>query len=202
MILLDNASPNRALLKSLLNNFSQTSFADPNDSARRIFAIFDPVHNVKNIYNNFQVRKNFVCPAIPFTDMISPCTANFYHIEELYKKEIGMPLKIAHKLNPKVLNPFALEKTSVKLSLAVFDDTTSSALDFYSNTIDSWKETSAFIKYITSLWKILNVKTPTIGAHKRDSFRFPIYTCEDSNLLFLKSLLNGWKSGKKVDKQV
>ena len=190
VILADNASSNRALLRSLLNNFSKTSFEDPNDPSRRIFAIFDPVHNFKNIYNNFQARTTFVYPSIMCSSTSSvQCCANFNHIEQLYNCELGMPVKIAYKLTSKVINPHALEKTSVKLSAAVFDESTCNALDFYSSQYTAWRETSDFIKYINCFWKILNVKTPSIGIHKRDDFRLPIFTAQDNNFKFLTQFI-------------
>ena len=51
-----------------------------------------------------------------YNDLSAICEANFNHIKSLCHIEMGKPIKMAHKLNDKVLNPCSLEKTNVKLA--------------------------------------------------------------------------------------
>ena len=45
--------------------------------------------------------------------------------------------------------------------------------------------TAKFVPYISDLWKIINVKTSTIGIHKRDPLLEPVRSLSDMKLLKL-----------------
>ena len=62
------------------------------------------------------------------------CTPNFDHLVELYEyeHESCMTLKKAYKITPSVLQPKNIEKTSVKLALSVFSESTRDAFTYYS----------------------------------------------------------------------
>jgi hypothetical protein len=92
--------------------------------------IFDPVHDIKNVYNNFQKRKKFECPEME-RNLPAGCTADFRHIADLFTMEANMSLKKAHRLTPAALEPKSIEKTSVKLATSVFSESTRDALEFY-----------------------------------------------------------------------
>jgi hypothetical protein len=58
-ILVDNASTNRKFFTDhLCGGTLKTSIVDEN-TGQTVFLIFDPVHTLKNVYNNFQSRKIF-----------------------------------------------------------------------------------------------------------------------------------------------
>jgi len=60
-----------------------------------------------------------------------------------------------------------IEKTSTKLALSVFCESTRDALHFYSrHECKDWKGTADFVSVIVKLWKVLNIKTRTKGKHK------------------------------------
>jgi len=63
-------------------------------------------------------------------NLLTGCSANFQHIIELYNKESTMALKKAHRLTPVTLAPKSIEKTSVRLAVAVFSESTRDALQF------------------------------------------------------------------------
>ena len=130
-ISVDNASSNRKFLTDFLCGGSlATSFVDM-ETQQPIFLIFDPVHDLKNVYNNFQSRKLFECPEFG-RNLPSGCVADFNHVVELYNYEAVSALKKSHKLTPSVLNPRSIEKTSVKLATSLFSESTRDALRFYS----------------------------------------------------------------------
>ena len=125
-------------------------------------------------------------------------TASFIDIRNLYAEESKQPLKLAHKLTQKSLAPKNIEKTSVKLSNAIFHESTLHALQYFNeNQGKQWTGTADFVEIVLKMWKIVNVKTPSIGQHKKDLFREPISMI--SNCIILKNLLSLLKPGIVAD---
>ena len=62
--------------------------------------------------------------------------ANVKDIVDLYNLESTMSLKKTHRLNPSVLHPKSIEKTSVKLATAVVSESTRDALRYYAQDPD------------------------------------------------------------------
>ena len=63
-ILVDNYSANRKFfLEYLCEGVWKSYVTNYLNRKSRCFLIFDPTHNIKNLYNNFQNRKLFQCPA-------------------------------------------------------------------------------------------------------------------------------------------
>ena len=183
-ISVDSASVNRKFYSDICNGNLQTHVTDP-VTERPIFLLFDPVHGIKNVYNNFQKKKSFSCPALQnyFPDGCSP---KFSDIADLYEHESCMTLKKAYRLNPTTLQPKSIEKTSAKLALNVFAESTRDALLYYANHEDKpWNETACFITLIVKLWTILNVKSPMKGKHKLNSAADPVRHVSDWKLDFL-----------------
>ena len=87
------------------------------------------MHISKNVYNLYNQRILF------FPDIDNPTikkTARFDDICSLYAEDIQQPLKLAHKLTAKTLEPKNIKKTSVKLAAAVFHNSTFNALQYFS----------------------------------------------------------------------
>ena len=78
---------------------------------RKIFLLFNPVHLFKNFYNNFM---NYSIFRYPTYDQSEPSEeifeAKFSHVKDIFHIELGKSIKMAHKLNDKMLNPSVLEK--------------------------------------------------------------------------------------------
>lgn len=62
-ISVDNAAVNRKVFLDLCDGNLKTHIIDPT-TGQPIYLFFDPVHGIKNIYNNFQKRKVFHCPSL------------------------------------------------------------------------------------------------------------------------------------------
>ena len=78
----------------------------------------------------------------------------------------------------------------MQLAQAVFDDSTASALRFYSNKgHPEYNETAEFISIIASWWKTVNVKSKFHGSRKREALRDPI---TQENLVEKTSFLRGF----------
>ena len=111
-ISVDNASTNiKFFVDFLCGGNLQTCIAG-SVTGQPIFLIFDPVHDLKNVYNNFQSRKAFECPTMD-GNLPEGCVTLFQHIVDLYNLESTMSLKKAHRLTPAALQPKSIEKTSV-----------------------------------------------------------------------------------------
>ena len=74
--------------------------------------------------------RKFVFPPID-GDSTKLQTASFAHIQQLFEMELLMPVKLAHKLNHRVVRPGPIERQSVLLTHAVFHESTIEALKFY-----------------------------------------------------------------------
>ena len=117
----DNAAMNRKFYVDYLCGGTLKTHVVNIVTGQPLFLLFDPVHNLKNIYNNFQARKSFESPPLS-NSLPDGCTATFSDIVQLYELESTMPLKKAHALTLSALHPKSVEKTSVKLPVSVFSE--------------------------------------------------------------------------------
>jgi hypothetical protein len=190
--LTDAHSSNRKFFaKELCNGTIQTHHINPY-SGTPIFLAFDSVHVYKNLYNNLLNRRVFHCP--PFEGL--PVSAKFKHVEELYKAEMGRAIKYAHRLTDKVLAPQPIERSSVQLADAFFDDSTINGLEQICQEED-WKETARFLRLIRRFWNCVNVQSKFAAKHKRDDRRLAITAEDRTQLEFLDSFscwLSEWQN--------
>jgi hypothetical protein len=200
-ISVDNATTNRKFfVHSLCDGQLRTSVINQK-TGQPIFLVFDPVHDLKNVYNNFQARKVFECPSMD-QNLPDGCRADFKDIVDLHSLEAPMALRKAHKLSPAVLDPKSIEKTSVKLAVSVFCESTRDALNFYAANEgkSAWRGTADLISLILKLWNVMNVKTTTKGKRKRDYTMDPVRSSLDWKLQFLREFadfLQRWETTKK-----
>lgn len=201
-ISVDNATTNRKFFTDFLCGGTLRTSITNVETGQPIFLIFDPVHDLKNVYNNFQARKLFECPLWP-EYLPSGCTADFNHVVQLYNHESSAALKKAHKLSPSVLQPKSIEKTSVKLATAVFCESTRDALQYYATHCSDkaeWAGTASFISVVLKLWNIMNVKTSAKGKHKRSTEMDPVRSSLDWKLTHLRQFadfLQRWEAKRK-----
>ena len=191
VISMDNASPNRRFLRDELCQKSLKESVTLAFSPEEVFPMFDTTHCFKNLFNNFVNHKVFKCP--PFSTENDGFTASFSHIKLLYDMELGKPMKMAHRLNDKVLSPSALERTNVRLADSLFHDSTINALEFYLVQHPEFSGTIQFLKIIRHWWNIINVKTPNEGKVKRDIRRNPVTNENDEKLDYLRKFAD-WLS--------
>ncbi len=197
----DNATTNRKFyIDHLCGGTLQTSVID-SQTNQPLFLIFDPVHDLKNLYNNFLSRKIFQCPQFD-VNLPNGCQASFGHIVELFHHEASFALKKAHRLSSSVLNPSNIEKTSVALATSVFCESTRDALTYYAehDNKPEWKETANFITLVLKLWNVMNVKHSSKGKQKRDISMDPVRSSMDWKLNFLRefaAFLQRWESSSR-----
>lgn len=199
-ISVDNAAVNRKFYTNYLcSGTLRTCIHD--ETGLPIFLLFDPVHNIKNVYNNFCSKKVFECPS---NEEFLPngCVARFEHIVELYNTEQSKSLKKANLLSASVIDPKSIEKTSVSLAAAVFSESTCGALQFYSDHEgeEAWKETAAFLTMIMKIWHIMNVKSSMKGRRKRNPDMEPVTSSQDWKIGVLNrfsSYLSEWEMSRR-----
>jgi hypothetical protein len=170
-----------------------TYIMNPYKAGSRIFLLFDSVHIFKNVFNNFLNRKNFKCPAFGGTDV----SASFHHVEELYQKEKGNPIKYAHKLSDKVIAPKPIERTKVELADRFFHDSTIAGLEHFCQEGAPWQGTANFLKLIRRFWNCVNVRNSRLNFNKRDNRLKPISVNERSQVEFMNQFsdwLDEWES--------
>ncbi|KAG1651616.1 THAP domain-containing protein 1 [Nymphon striatum] len=201
VLCVDNHPVNRAFLTNILCNGSLKSQIKNPVNDKPLFLLFDPVHNIKNVYNNFQGKRIFKLPSFHLDNLNFVTTAKFDDLCELHNLEATKPIKLGYKLTEKCLNPTSIEKSSVKLSMSVFNESTENALRFYSDHENKdWIGIATFISHFLKLWSIINVKNKSVGKFKRDPYREPITTVTDGRWTYLydfANFLKRWQQNKK-----
>ena len=149
-------------------------------SGNNVYLSFDPTHNFKNLYNNLLSRKTFKCPEYEMI-LEKQTELRYNDVKEVYEMEATKPLKLAHRLHFAVLQPHNLQKTSVKLADSFFHESTINALKTY-----GYNDSADALAVFRKVWDILNVKTTSVGYHKRNVNKDPITHQNDSKMLYLR----------------
>ena len=87
--------------------------------------------------------------------------------------ELQKPVKMAYKLNHRVIHPGPIERQTVLLAQAVFHESTINALHYYGSVEghSDFLETEKFIFIINSWWKLVNVRSKFSATKSRDQMR-------------------------------
>ena len=145
----------------------------PCDPHRPLFFIFDFVHILKTIRNNWlnlkDYNRTFVFPK--FEDFSVQSTASFQDIRLLYKSDQHCVAKLAPRLTAKSCYPSNFERQNVNLALKIFDESTVGALTVFANSRSTIKSNTAeFVSLILNIWKIFNVNVPNKDIRLNDEF--------------------------------
>ena len=188
-LMCDNLSVNQKVFKLFHQNFGNVSVASinhpvANEKFKMLFTLYDPVHLLKNIRNNWMTEKT---QSLDFTEPHTKqeVTAKWKDLVDVYKSEIGCPLT---KLDSQTLYPNNFEKQKVALACNVFNEKTVTALK-----VRNMEGTAAFVQNVTKMWHILNVRSTTTGGHLRDDDRYPINDPNDPKLDFLQEIATSFK---------
>lgn len=188
-IIADNNRLNQSTFRSLCQNSDNRISFEFNGLP--IFVMYDTVHILKNVRNNWINLKNadkaFHFPA--FDDNILK-EAKFSSLQNLYKNESNSIVKMAPNLNYKTCFPTNLERQNVKLVMNIFNEKTISAI----KTID--EETGNFMEIILKWWTLVNIKNPVIHTIKLNSIAKPFHSINDERLSFLTNFtiwINHWR---------
>ena len=166
----------------------------PIDINRSLFLLFDFVHIIKSIRNNWlnqkDYNKTFTYPN--FDQIHVSNTAVFEEIRQLYKSDQHAVAKLAPRLTSKACWPSTFEKQNVSLALRIFDGSTAAALNVNHQLryhLSTNSQTADFISIMCTVWKIFNINTPNKGILLKDEFSIPL-TNNDPRFSFLQRVVD------------
>lgn len=150
-------------------------YQHPFNTNRPLFFIFDSVHILKCIHNNWLNQKNSgqCMYYIDFDDHTKTKTASFETVKKLHSLEDEKIVKYAYGVTIKALCPNNIERQNVKLVLQIFNEHVIQGLIHSGESLLHFKETADYIKLIYTWWSIMNVKTIFKGDIKEMYFNNP-----------------------------
>lgn len=183
-IITDNNRINQTMYNCLSPN-KTFEFGNTYHNNESVFLLFDTVHILKNIRNNWlnkiDKEKTFYYPNFDNNRIQLAC---FGDLRQFHATESHLLIRKAHKLNKQTLDPSSIQRQSVSLALNVFHSSTIAALK---SSNQDYCGTVEFLEIIRKWWFIVNNKNPVKG----------IYDINDEKVKFLESFvlwLCKWKS--------
>ena len=184
----------------------QSCVPHPADATRPLVLMFDFVHILKSIRNNWinlkNINQTFIYPdlsTINLSHISYPLrinTASFDDIRQQYLSEKHKVAKLAPRLTAKSCWPTSLERQNVKLALKIFDESTLAAISLR-NEANHNSQTEDFINIILKLWKIFNINRPNKDLRfKEDDFSRQLIQ-NDERFSFLSRIvywIDVWKA--------
>lgn len=186
-VISDNHSTNVAAFRELCRIYGDgtdnNTIIHPSSDGVKTYLMYDSVHLLKNVRNNLLNNKRFIFPAFSSKFITVPSgEISYKFVHDVYDKDLELQanLRKAHKLTYKALHP-GDNKQSVPLALAIFDATTSAAIDSY---YPERKDAAMFLRLINIWWTMSNSKSRFNGNfHIGDAAR-----PDDSKPEFLRQL--------------
>nr|CAH7769842.1 unnamed protein product [Callosobruchus chinensis] len=189
----NNAINSKAMSHFAPNNKLSIVYPHPSNKERPLFYLFDSVHLLKCIRNNWINSKPEQVLTYPDFETFELRHASFHSLKTLYNSESNKLLKFGYSLTLKALFPSNLERQNVNFVLKVFNSFVSEALLTCGVNINHSKSTADFINIILKWWRIVNVKTPFKGKRINDPYSEPVacnFLNEDDKVVFLNKMLN------------
>lgn len=132
-VISDNNRVNRNAFTMLCGDKLQPFIQNPFNVTEKIFFLFDSVHLVKCIRNNWLTQKDaektFLFPSTE--NKQNMLRASFSLLRRLFHEEKSNLVKLAPSLNLKALYPTSTEKQNVSLMLRIFNQTNVVALEHF-----------------------------------------------------------------------
>ena len=170
--------------------FTKFESISPWRTKEGVFLLFDFVHLLKNIRNNWITEKT---QEIEFSMNGENKVAKWSDIKTLYKLESesnGHGLTKMSKLTDVSVYPKPIERQKVSAVLQVFCEETCSALNVHTDPLlQDTGGTVDFISMFLQFWKIVNVGNQLDNC-KRDPNRAVIRSADDDNLHNLLQISN------------
>ena len=180
LIMTDNLSVNQKMFKVYHKENQSTaiySIRHPinNPIFDTLFTLYDMPHCFKSIRNNWVTEPSQTLQFVePITQIVYK--AKWKDLVKIYNDECKSILKET-KLSYAALYPTNFEKQKVQLACDIFNEKTVAALEIRNMT-----GTAIFVKLVTRMWNIINVKSPHAGYRTNDPDRQPF--CDDSDKRF------------------
>ena len=168
-----------------------------------MFLLFDFVHLVKNIRNNWLTEQS---GELNFKDKDQSFTAkgedllSLYNLEKEGKTSEESGVHGLSKLNELAVKPKPIERQRVNTCLRVFCEETHAALCSHPGmkTRDVYG-TALFVKKVVDMWKILNVKTTGKDIRHNNPLEAVIKSPDDPRLNYLLEMGEMFKGMKKPE---
>lgn len=197
-VITDNNRINRKAMSFFANPSALlTRYPHPVDPDRPLFFIFDSVHLLKSVRNNWlnvkTIDKSLYYPHFNFSNLVSSSsenvqTASIGALKKLLEYDTGSLLKFSYRLSHKALNPSNLDRQKVSLALRVFNEYVAQGLLSIGEkmSIPDYAGTSLFIKIIVTWWYVVNVKSPLKGQRLNNEFEKPLMSGSHVSKDFMK----------------
>ena len=176
----------------------ETCVPHPLDTCRPLYLIFDFVHIIKTVRNNWinQIDSNhtFSCPSLVSCGYT--LKVPFQDLRNLFKLEQNSVAKTAHRLTVKSCWPSSLERQNVNLALRIFNDSTAAALTVHASKYGQVSETAQFISLICKVWKIFNINISNKDIRLNDELSMSLQS-NDIRFVFLSDVvkwLDEWRT--------
>ena len=102
---------------------------------------------------------------------------------------------MAYELSDKLLNPFSIEKTNVRLADACFHESFIKALEYFGkHGYPRFSPTAEILKIIRNWWNIMNVKSRSKATNKRDKKREEIKDENCESIQYLREVADWFES--------
>jgi hypothetical protein len=163
--------------------FKKFDTIKPWRTSNNIFLLFDFVHILKNVRNNWITEKT---KELVYNDGENIKVAKWSDIELLHKLECNKTVKLS-KLTEVSVYPKPIERQKVSTCLQVFNERTISALKTHPDMCDA-EDTANFLSKIVTFWDIVNVHCVSLDLRFRNSSRSVIKTVNDDNLKKLSEI--------------
>lgn len=196
-VISDNNAINRKAV-SLLSNPPKLSivYKNPADFTKPLFFLFDSVHLLKCIRNNWLNQKSSA------KEMFYPefrkeiCfnethVASFEALRKLHAIEEHSLLQYCKSVSLKALYPSNIERQNVKLALQIFNEHVVAALRTFGikNEVNESLGTAMYIEIILKWWTVCNVQTSFKGVRLNNELGKPL-SIGDSRIEFLYDFLD------------
>ncbi|KAF0310523.1 WD repeat-containing protein 60 [Amphibalanus amphitrite] len=128
---------------------------NPYSPDARVYTMFDTVHLYKNFFFNLLNKKTLICQ-LPTTETV--VKAEYNHLQQLYRMEMGQDIKMAYRLTDRVIHPTTVERVNVQLAVAATHETTVAALRFYGQKEEhcNFRQTADFLEMLKKWFSIVN----------------------------------------------
>ena len=167
---------------TIFNKKSSFEAEHPLDKNRSWFLLFDTVHLLKCIRNNWYSEKT------KKLTLDGTTVGNFRDVQQLYEKEKNNILK-STPLTSSAVYPTTLQLQNVKHVVRVFNDRVVAALK-----LDGKIETARLIQQVLTWWKIVNVAGKSEDIRFNDQDRV-VQTPQSNNLSKYAQLFSNATSG-------
>lgn len=168
-----------------------------------LFLLFDFVHLLKNIRNNWLTEST---GELNFEHEDHQFTAKWSHLLQLYNLELqetekDKGIRGLSSLTEVAVRPKPVERQSVSTCLRIFSDATLHALKAHPGLDTQEVEgTITFVQKINKMWKILNVRSRNKDVRKNDPDSAEVKSTDDPSLRYLLDIAKMFEDMGKASK--